>query len=89
MPPERLAQSMQKLRLSASHGRSPEYIEDSDDEMRLKSHRKDSKDLERQFERRKKFYGTKNIRLSLDKPPPLQSTEMNRIASIFASKFQS
>ena len=89
MPPERLAQSMQKLRLSASHRRSPEYIEGSDDETGLKSHGKDSKDLERQFERRKKFYGTKNTRLSLDKPPPLQSTEMNRIASIFASKFQS
>lgn len=79
---------MQKLRLSASHRQTQEYIESSDEETGLKSHRKDSKDLERRYERRKKFYGTKNTKLSLDKPPPLQSTEMNRIASIFSSKFR-
>ena len=79
---------MQKLRLCASHRQTVECIESSDEEKGLKSYRKENEDLERQFERRKKFYGTKSSKLSLDKPPPLQSTEMNRIASIFSSKFQ-
>ena len=85
MSQEMLAQSMQKLRLAVTHQLSDaqrkEDVESDSFGIDMGGHAKS------RFDRRKNYYATKNVKVSLDKPPPLESSEINRIASIFSTKF--
>lgn len=79
MPAELLAQSMEQLKLKVN--RKSDVIFKGDDIKSL-SRRKREDEIARGS-----FHTVKHNRVSIDKPPPLESTEMNRIASIFATKF--
>ena len=87
MSREMLAQSMQKLRLAITrdcNDRSRQH--DDIEEIDMESRGNDEV-LERRVDRRKPRYLTNSVKVSLDKPPPLETDEINRIASIFSTKF--
>ncbi|XP_065059410.1 C2 domain-containing protein 3-like [Rhopilema esculentum] len=85
MPSDMLVKSMQKYRLTKVHGSGLE--DDAQAENKDEHHGFGTKEIEQEYKRRRQLYTTKETRPSLDKPPPLQTSEMNRIASIFTSKF--
>ena len=85
MPREMLAQSMQKLRLAVTRQcdrKSEENVAESNT-----PGIGDGENVKRRFDRRKAYYATRNVKVSLEKPPPLEPNEINRIASIFSTKF--
>ena len=85
MSSDMLVKSMQKYRLTRMHRNGLE--DDAQAENKDEHHEFGTKDVEKEYKRRRQLYTTKETRPSLDKPPPLQTSEMNRIASIFTSKF--
>ena len=83
MPPEMLAQSMQQLRLAVSRQYENASLEEAAISNTMGSYGAD--DIKKRFDRQEN--ATKNGKISLDRPPPLETNEMNRIASIFSTKF--
>ena len=84
MRPEKLAESMRKLRLAAT---LPYRNKDGDlvvgnAALEASEHKDNQKDAHRQY-----LNSTMDAKVNINKPPPLQTSEINRIASIFSSKF--
>ena len=80
-----LAQSMQKLRLAATRQCDLES-EENVTESKVPGIGDDVSE-KRSYGRKKNFYATRNVKVNLEKPPPLEPNEINRIASIFSAKF--
>eukprot|EP00794_Sanderia_malayensis_P007364 gene7364-8184_t len=93
MPADKLIESMRKLRLQAAIPRlTTEQQHDRDcagaaTSPSLETVAFATAETEKRYNRRKNFYSTKESKPNVDKPPPLQTSELSRIASIFSSRF--
>ena len=87
MSREMLAQSMQKLRLAVTRDCNDRNEQHDDIEEFGMESKGGDEGVGRRFDRRKTRYLTNSVKVSLDKPPPLETDEINRIASIFSAKF--
>lgn len=85
MPPQILAQSMQKLRLTITQALGDASLEDGVSNSEA-THVHDINGIEGKTDKRKMHFLKKEKKISLDDPPPLDSSEINRIASIFTLK---